>query len=368
MVQKYVDKAISSPLFHAGINLLSIDDARQGPKAALQGLLAGKQVQQQMAQQKQAQAEAERKKAAMAALGQQVPGLQPYIGTGIEGQAMTMLAKQQAGVTAPSNVREWEYFSNLTPEQQRKYITMKRASQLFRMGDVTMENDPLGGGATVAGSPVAPIAAPSPIADPTAVASDTVPTPAPLTQPEVQAMLTSQEAEKEGAKTRAKKEAEEGVKREIAQPKALAKLESAKRSAQNVLGAIKEAKESTGTFTTGLLGSMTRGIPGTPAFDLVKTVETVKANLGFDRLQQMRDESPTGGALGQVAVQELEALQSTVRNLDTGQGTEQMMAALEKIEQHYNNYLEALDRSYQRQYAPPSGGSDINALVNKYAD
>ena len=57
-------------------------------------------------------------------------------------------------------------------------------------------------------------------------------------------------------------------------------------------------------------------IGGTEARNLSKTIETVSATIGFDRLQRMRDESPTGGALGQVAVQELEALRATMGSLD----------------------------------------------------
>ena len=33
-------------------------------------------------------------------------------------------------------------------------------------------------------------------------------------------------------------------------------------------------------------------------------IETIKGIIGFERLQRMREESKTGGALGQVAVQD----------------------------------------------------------------
>lgn len=110
-------------------------------------------------------------------------------------------------------------------------------------------------------------------------------------------------------------------------------------AAQNVLGAVSEAKGLVGINTAGPGSALSR-VPGTDARDLSAKLETVKANLGFDRLQQMRDMSPTGGALGAVAVQELIALQSTVASLDQGQSPSQLKKSLAKIETHYNNWLE----------------------------
>lgn len=57
----------------------------------------------------------------------------------------------------------------------------------------------------------------------------------------------------------------------------------------------------------------------------------------------MREASPTGGALGAVAVQELVALQSTVASLDQMQSPAELRGALDKIEKHYNNWLKTVD-------------------------
>ena len=69
------------------------------------------------------------------------------------------------------------------------------------------------------------------------------------------------------------------------------------------------------------------------ALDVDKLGEYNKANIGFDRLQRMRDESPTGGALGQVAVKELDALQASLGSLDTSQSSDQLLRNLERLEQ-----------------------------------
>lgn len=109
-------------------------------------------------------------------------------------------------------------------------------------------------------------------------------------------------------------------------------------AAENVLSAVSDARNLVGINTAGV-GSSLAAIPGTDARDLQSKLETIKANLGFDRLQQMREQSPTGGALGAVAAQELTALQSTVASLDQGQSRAELKKSLEKIDRHYNNWL-----------------------------
>ena len=92
------------------------------------------------------------------------------------------------------------------------------------------------------------------------------------------------------------------------------------QSGSTVLGDITEMQRlinENPNLTTGLGAQIFRNIGGTKATDLNQLSETVRANIGFDRLQRMREESPTGGALGQVAVQELNALQASLGSLET---------------------------------------------------
>jgi hypothetical protein len=84
------------------------------------------------------------------------------------------------------------------------------------------------------------------------------------------------------------------------------------------------------------------GIGGTAASDAKGLATTIRANIGFDRLQRMREESPTGGALGQVAVQELEALQATLGNLSQSQSPEQVLENLDRLERIYTGILEKI--------------------------
>jgi hypothetical protein len=97
--------------------------------------------------------------------------------------------------------------------------------------------------------------------------------------------------------------------------------------------------------TTGLVGVGASKIPGTDAYTLKTTLNTVVANLGFDKLQAMRDASPTGGALGQVAVKEIEFLQQTIASLDQGLTQEELAKNLGEIKASYARLQKALSES-----------------------
>jgi len=114
--------------------------------------------------------------------------------------------------------------------------------------------------------------------------------------------------------------------------------------ADRIIQEVGEAKDKVSGFTAGL-GSYLSVLPLTEAKDLSKRLTTIKANLGFDRLQQMRDASPTGGALGQVAVQELVALQSTIASLDQDQSPRQLKESLDKIEKSYANWRDTVRKA-----------------------
>lgn len=147
------------------------------------------------------------------------------------------------------------------------------------------------------------------------------------------------EAEKAAAIARAKTEAEsqspESV-RKLAQRK-----EATANSANNILGAVRDAKGLVGYTTSGIASGLS-SFAGTDARNLQAKLETIKANLGFAELQKMRDMSPTGGALGSVAVQELTALQSTLSSLDQGQSPAQLTSSLEKIERSIQRWADAV--------------------------
>lgn len=112
-------------------------------------------------------------------------------------------------------------------------------------------------------------------------------------------------------------------------------------NADRMINVIQQSIPMVGYTTAGLAGKA--AIWGSEANDLQKNLDIVKANLGFDRLQQMRDASKTGGALGSIAVKELEALQSTVSSLDRTQSPEKLRESLKDIEYYYSRWRKAVN-------------------------
>ena len=134
-----------------------------------------------------------------------------------------------------------------------------------------------------------------------------------------------------------------------------------------VLGKIDEAEKLISGRTTGV-GSYLSVIPGTNARELSTALATIKSRLGFDQLQQMRNSNPTGGALGQVAVKELEALQSAIASLDQGLSPDALRQNLKQIRDSYSRWREAalgklpVDRREQMQTPAQTGVIDFNSL------
>ena len=140
----------------------------------------------------------------------------------------------------------------------------------------------------------------------------------------------------------------------------LASAEVVVRGTQTVLGKVEEANKLVGKATTGI-GSYLSIVPGTSARELSSAIATIKSRLGFDQLQQMRNASPTGGALGQVAVKELEALQAAVSSLDQGLSPEALKRNLGQIKQSYENWqnaaLNKLSPEKQKEILDQRGGA-----------
>lgn len=116
------------------------------------------------------------------------------------------------------------------------------------------------------------------------------------------------------------------------------------RRTRDLVNVTTEVLRDPNFFTTGIAGALFGALGGPfKAGSQRKALEnayvTLASNVGFDRLQQMRDESPTGGALGQVAIQELQALQASIAKLDPDAKEEDQIIALNKIMTQYEDAL-----------------------------
>lgn len=89
------------------------------------------------------------------------------------------------------------------------------------------------------------------------------------------------------------------------------------------------------------MGALGARIPGTDWADLANKLETLKARSAFGSLQEMRANSPTGGALGSVTERELALLQNAETQLGNSQSPESLANAL-------TEYLQVLRDSKRR--------------------
>lgn len=113
---------------------------------------------------------------------------------------------------------------------------------------------------------------------------------------------------------------------------------------KQMVSRVDDASKLVTNITAGW-GGLLKDLPASKARTLKARLDTLKARIGFDTLQAMRDASPTGGALGQVSERELGFLQATIANLDQLQDPEELKAELEKVKEHYLNFLDYQKRS-----------------------
>ena len=124
------------------------------------------------------------------------------------------------------------------------------------------------------------------------------------------------------------------VKRFEAEEKKKEALNQVRESASIVRSGIGQAlKKSLEFATTGLIGGLSKAIPGTPAFDLNQILQPVRANLTFSQLNKMKQASQTGASgLGQVSERELALLGSVLASLEVGQNGELLRTNLRRLQ------------------------------------
>jgi len=163
------------------------------------------------------------------------------------------------------------------------------------------------------------------------------------------------EAEKERAKLRAKY-MEEGRQSLPKMERALKSAELRRGNIERVVNQVSQTAQR--AFTTGFTGSIANAIPGTPAYDLKMNLQTLEATAAFDTLQNMRDNSPTGGALGNVSEKELDLLKAAYSNLSNSQSYEQFMQNLDAFNRQHVSSLQNIRQAYDQDYQRFGGQSD----------
>ena len=105
---------------------------------------------------------------------------------------------------------------------------------------------------------------------------------------------------------------------------------------------------------TGIAGAAAKNIPGTPANALNGILTGIKANIGFDKLQQMRQSSPTGGALGNVSDKDIALVQSVYGSLMQSTNEKDLLYNLDRLDKTVYNIVNGTDASASKSRPPLS--------------
>jgi hypothetical protein len=152
------------------------------------------------------------------------------------------------------------------------------------------------------------------------------------------------------AKIQAQKDKADKKKRAMGMPSAIYK-QAALTAITDIKGRLaKESGFNPFDNNTGLFGYAMSHVAGTDAHDTANAIDTIEASIGFDRLQKMRDDSPTGGALGQVSNIELALLRKSLGSLKQSSSREQFVKNLNSIETQYKKAVAAVEAQQREWY------------------
>lgn len=100
---------------------------------------------------------------------------------------------------------------------------------------------------------------------------------------------------------------------------------------------------------SGSMG-MFPNMPGSNASDLAAKLNSLKSQVGFGRLQAMRNASKTGGALGAISDKENDLLQRNLAALDTSQSPQALAESLDNIIKYSQGAQGRLQNAYRDLY------------------
>ena len=110
------------------------------------------------------------------------------------------------------------------------------------------------------------------------------------------------------------------------------------------------------------LQSLLASIPTTDANRVKNILSTVQANVAFDRLQKMRDDSVTGGALGNVSDAEITLLMNSLTQLSNAQTPEAILESLEVVMRKNHEYLGLIEDSFVSDLYKYGGDREMRSI------
>jgi len=224
------------------------------------------------------------------------------------------MMREPAGGEAPSNVKEWEYFRKLHPDDQQRYLTMKRQERYLDLG--TAYGKP---------NPVDPEAAPR--------------------------MIQKDVSGQASLKAQGK-----------AQGEAMAALPNTLATADIALKTIKDIRNHPGKqWGVGAVGALP-GIPGTAQRGFVNLVNQAKGQVFLQAYESLRG----GGQISNIEGQKAEA---AMARLDRAQSQKDFDAALDDIETIINaGVRNARTKAGAAAQAPGAQGSGVGGWSIKRLD
>jgi len=119
------------------------------------------------------------------------------------------------------------------------------------------------------------------------------------------------------------------------------------------------------------LGGLTGFIPGTDTANLTALLDTIRANVGFNELAAMRQNSPTGAALGGVSDRDVILLTSVLGSLETSQSEDQLLYNLDRLGELLAGRDQRLRQAFEADFGNASTGpasDDVQDLLDLYGD
>lgn len=118
----------------------------------------------------------------------------------------------------------------------------------------------------------------------------------------------------------------------------LAKVRSALRKTNRQISILDNIEKLVKDDASGSEYDLFKEIPGTNSRALAGEIDTIKANLSFDALEEIRN-NKTGGGLGSITERELDLLGSTISALDPGLSKEDFLLQVNRIRTYYDNII-----------------------------
>lgn len=110
-------------------------------------------------------------------------------------------------------------------------------------------------------------------------------------------------------------------------------------------------------WATGVPGMLTSGIPGSSASYLSNALAPLASQVAAGELQNMRNNSPTGGALGNVTERELDLLSQLRGNISQSQTAEELRYNLIRARNYTLDLIHGVGNGPNRMELPPVPGS-----------